>query len=93
MVSRTRRVARMAVGMRSEVPSVLAIVWLFVGGVSPAHAYIDPGSGAMLFQLLAAVFVGGFYYVFRAWKRIRAFVSNLFGEKRRAPSSPEGEQE
>ena len=93
MDSRTRRVARMAVGMRSEVLSVLAIVWLFVGGVSPAHAYIDPGSGAMLFQLLAAVFVGAFYYVFRAWKRIRAFVSNLFGEKRRAPSPPEGERE
>jgi hypothetical protein len=93
MDSRTRRGARMAVGMRSEVPSVLVVVWLFIGGVSPAYAYIDPGSGAMLFQLLAAVFVGALYYVFRAWNRIRAFVSNLFGEKRRAPSPPEGERE
>jgi hypothetical protein len=93
MDSRTRRGARMAVGMRSEVPSVLVVVWLFIGGVSPVYAYIDPGSGAMLFQLLAAVFVGALYYVFRAWKRIRAFVSNLFGEKRRASSPPEDERE
>ena len=79
--------------MRRELLSVLAVAWLFVGGATPAHAYIDPGSGTMLFQLLAAVFVSVFYYVFRAWNRIRAFVSNLFGEKRRAPSPPEGDRE
>jgi hypothetical protein len=36
-------------------------------------AYIDPGSGALLLQLLTAAFLGASYYVFRAWKRIRAF--------------------
>jgi hypothetical protein len=44
-------------------------------------AYIDPGSGALLLQLLTAAFLGASYYVFRAWKRIRAFFSSLFSAK------------
>jgi len=43
------------------------LTWL--GLISTAHAYTDPGFGALLFQMLAAVFVGGLYYFykFRLW--------------------------
>jgi hypothetical protein len=87
------RVARRVGGARSEVPWGLAALWFFVAGVSPAHAYIDPGSGAMLFQLLAAVFLGASYSVFRGWKRIRAFFSNLLGEKPGGPGRAERKRE
>ncbi len=29
----------------------------------PAHAYIDPGSGALIWQLIVAFFLGGIFYI------------------------------
>ena len=40
----------------------------------PAHAYIDPNAGGMLFQLLAPVFAGlvGIWLFLRQWISARA---------------------
>ena len=43
---------------------------------SPARAYTDPGSGALLWQILVAGFVGALFYV-------RKFTSWLRGKKRK----------
>lgn len=37
-------------------------------------AYIDPGSGTLLFQMVAAAFVGLFFYI----KKIRTWFLDLF---------------
>lgn len=37
----------------------------------PAHAYIDPGAGSMLWQMLIGVFMGTAFYVSRFISRIR----------------------
>ena len=36
---------------------------------SNAHAYIDPGSGALLWQMLVAGFMGALFYFRRSFKR------------------------
>ena len=36
---------------------------------SNAHAYIDPGSGALLWQMLVAGFMGALFYFRRFFKR------------------------
>jgi len=61
-------------------PRLYALVSLavLVGGVSPAHAYIDPGTGAMILQVVIATALGGLYYVIRASKRIRETMTRLF---------------
>lgn len=46
----------------------------------PAHAYIDPGAGTMLWQALVGLFAGSVYYVSR-------FLSNL---KRKKGSPKDG---
>jgi hypothetical protein len=48
---------------------------LLVAAEQEASAYTDPGSGALLWQLLVAGFVGGMYY-------FRNILDRLRGKKR-----------
>jgi hypothetical protein len=48
----------------------------------PAYAYIDPGSGSYLFQLLAATLLGGLYAVKIYWRGIVTFVGKLFSGRK-----------
>jgi hypothetical protein len=50
------------------------------------HAYLDPGSGSFILQLLIASLVGGFFIVKTYWKKILAFF-------RGQPSEAEDDQE
>jgi hypothetical protein len=45
--------------------------------VAPAHAYIDPGSGLLLWQLLVSAFVGTVLYQYRK------IVNLIFGKWRK----------
>jgi|NGEPerStandDraft_6_1074524.scaffolds.fasta_scaffold01363_10 hypothetical protein len=52
------------------ISSLLAVVWLVVGFAPPAHAqYTDPGSTALLVQIIAGMIFGAIFYfgVFRNW--------------------------
>lgn len=42
--------------------------------------YTDPGSGAMVWQLLAASFVGLTFYISFAFRRIKLFFGKLSGQ-------------
>jgi O-antigen/teichoic acid export membrane protein len=61
--------------MRKGKPVNLAYVWIAAGVFitlfpQPAYAYLDPGTGSLIWQILLA---GGFsvaYFVRRHWKRI-----------------------
>lgn len=44
----------------------------------PAYAYLDPGTGSYIFQLLIAGAVGLAFVVKIFWGRIKGFFSNLF---------------
>lgn len=46
-----------------------------------AHAYLDPGTGSYVIQVLAAVFFGGFFVIKTWWSQIKNFLSNLMGGK------------
>lgn len=43
-----------------------------------AHAYIDPGSGSYIIQILIGTLLGGIYLVKHFWKTITTSVSNFF---------------
>lgn len=49
-----------------------------------AHAYIDPGTGSIIIQVLIAAFFGALFAVKMSWKRIKIFFNSLFstGSKR-----------
>jgi len=43
-------------------------------------AYLDPGSGSYLIQLLIAALLGGGFAIKAFWKQISAFFRKLFGK-------------
>jgi hypothetical protein len=54
-------------------PRALAVLALFAVMERPAHAYVDPGSGSMLLQLLLGGIAGVAVAVRMYWQRLRAF--------------------
>jgi hypothetical protein len=61
-------------GFGSRLPVTLCAILLFS---AQAHAYGDPGSGALLWQLLLAAFFGGMFY----FRRIISWVRDKLGRK------------
>lgn len=57
----------------------LMAVWV-LAAPGRALAYLDPGTGSYLFQILIAALVGGLFAVKIFWGRISAFFSGLFGK-------------
>lgn len=68
---------------RIREPLAFAALFLVASAVSPAHAYLDPGTGSMLLQLMlggvAGLMVIGKLYLRRAQDFFRGF-----GKRRRA---------
>ena len=46
-----------------------------------AFAYLDPGTGSYVFQVLVAAFIGGLFTIKIFWQKIKKFFSNLFSRK------------
>jgi len=52
---------------------------LVLGASKPAFAYIDPGTGAMLLQLLLGGIAGGLVILKLYWHRLKEWTTRLFG--------------
>ena len=57
-----------------------AVAGLAIGLKQPP-AYLDPGSGSYLLQLLIAGLLGGAFLIRLFWGRIRAFFVRLFSRR------------
>jgi hypothetical protein len=60
----------------------ICMILLFVSFVFPSHtyAYLDPGTGSYIFQLIIAGIVGAAFLVKIYWKKIKAFFTRLFSK-------------
>lgn len=61
-----------------ELAYSLVAVFALVLMATPAHAYIDPGTGGMLLQLLLGGLAGAAVIVRLQWERIRETTRRLF---------------
>ncbi len=59
---------------------VLMSVWLLIF-CREAYAYLDPGTGAFLLQLLLGGLVGVAFGIKIFWRRIVPFFSHLFSKR------------
>jgi len=62
------------------------LAWLAVVYLSfppRAHAYLDPGSGSYVLQLVIAALLGAALTIKLYWKRIKALMSDLFSNRAR----------
>ena len=46
-------------------------------------AYLDPGTGSFIFQMLIAGFVGGLFALKLFWVHIKAFFSTVFSKRKK----------
>lgn len=47
----------------------------------PAHAYLDPGSGSYMFQMVIAAMVGGLFSLKLFWHNLVGFFSGILKKK------------
>ena len=66
----------------SARPSVLVPLAVLVSVVD-AHAYLDPGTGSYVFQMVIAVVLSGAFTIKHFWHRLKA---RLVGSKAQAPN-------
>jgi len=63
---------------------VVALCILF-SSLAPqkAYAYLDPGSGSLILQLIAAFLVGGLFAIKIFWNKIKLFFASLFSRNKK----------
>lgn len=82
--------------MRYVTSLVKILVVLFlVSLIFPprAYAYLDPGTGSYILQLVLAALLGAAFAIKVFWKRIKAFVIDLLPGASEEEESPEGSQD
>jgi len=47
-----------------------------------AFAYLDPGTGSYIFQLLIATFIGGIFTIKMYWRKIKNYFGNIISRKK-----------
>ena len=70
-------------------PTIL-LVFLLSIAPGPALAYVDPGSGSLFLQMLAAIGVGAMFYFSRMKEIIRGFFSKDNGDESEDGSNKDG---
>ena len=70
---------------------VSAVVFLAAFGLGqPAHAYLDPGTGSILLQMLLGGVAGGIVIAKLYWHRFTSFFKRDQKDSEPAPPRPQG---
>lgn len=58
------------------------LMTLFLLSLFPtvAYAYLDPGTGSYVFQVLVGALLGGAFAIKMFWRNIKTFISGVFGK-------------
>jgi hypothetical protein len=67
-----KSIARTLRCMASSVTGCLAVL---VATTTDAHAYVDPGTGAMIIQIVGAIVAGTLFY----FRQLRQWIAEFFG--------------
>jgi hypothetical protein len=62
--------------------TLLLILYLVVSP-APAHAYLDPGTGSYITQIVIGFLVGGLYMSKIYWHQLKSLLTNLFTRKKK----------
>ena len=60
-----------------------ATACLFLASTGAAHAYIDPGTGSYLLQIIAAAVLAGIFVIKSFWKSIKEGVLRIVAKPKR----------
>ncbi len=57
---------------------IIFYIGIFISLTSQAHAYLDPGTGSMMLQIVIASLIGGLFALKGYWSRIKSFFQTYF---------------
>jgi hypothetical protein len=60
---------------------LIIIVILLFGLIRKAHAYIDPGTGSYIIQVIIGCLMGAAFALKVYWKKVKVYFSNLFSKR------------
>lgn len=71
----------------------LFICVLLLQSLAPAaaYAYIDPGTGSQMIQILIAAVLGGAFAIKCWWQNVKAFLRSKFSSSAQSKSEDNGE--
>lgn len=69
----------------------LLVIYAYVFA-TPLYAYLDPGTGSFLFQLLIGAVVGGIFVIKSYWLRLKNWISGTKPEVEQQPDAPVSEK-
>ena len=77
--------------MRAKVSltALFGVVAMIVLMPRSAHAYIDPGTGSFILQMLVATLLGALFTMKLWFRTAKIFFGRLFGSKSVAPATTE----
>lgn len=58
-----------------------------------ADAYLDPGTGSYLLQIMVAMLFGGLFLIKTWWTQIKNFISKIFSRKEEKTSEKKSTKE
>lgn len=67
--------------MKTKLTRFVLFAAFFLLTARRAYAYLDPGSGSYLFQLIIAGLLGAGFFIKSSWKYIVAFLKKRFKKK------------
>ena len=67
----------------SSIQFLLLGLIFFIASTKTAHAYLDPGTGSYILQILAAGILGGLFAVKTFWHQITTFLMDIFSGKKK----------
>jgi len=62
----------------------LLIAGLLLGMVNTASAYLDPGTGSFVLQLLIGGLMGALFALGLFWRKVRAFLARIFAPRKKS---------
>jgi len=63
---------------------VLLVSALLLGMVNTASAYLDPGTGSFMLQLLIGGLMGALFALGLFWRKVRAFLARIFAPRKKS---------
>lgn len=79
-MSQVRTAVKCCVNFAAKLVVVLLVCCVLS---QKAYAYVDPGTGSYIFQVMIAFLVGGLFAVKLFWKKIKSYFNELFFKGKR----------
>jgi predicted membrane protein len=61
----------------------ILVLLFFTFFTKKAYAYLDPGTGSYIFQMIIAFVIGGLFAIKLFWAKIALFFKNLFSKNQK----------